>query len=219
MKALQDSTSPASLSGCIGVSEDRAKSKSSIDGESFEGFPSGVASSTSVIAQPIKADRKQELLCICCSKTRRFDTEEKLNEHIAERPYHCTFCDLRFTSRNDARRHKDSIHVRKVSWSCSALSNDLVAFRETHPGRFQCGYCGLELELVYDGTDGSLQLTEQHISNLLQHLKDTHRHRLCPLNKNFFRLDHFQQHIKHSHAAKPGNWLYTVERACLVPPE
>ncbi|KAF9767927.1 hypothetical protein IL306_014841, partial [Fusarium sp. DS 682] len=87
-------------------------------------------------------------MCECCpKKPKRFEAIEDLDAHEAEKQYKCSFCGNRFKAKNEAERHENSLHVRRHSWSCSALSGYDKAFHEStnRPGEADtCGYCGDE---------------------------------------------------------------------------
>lgn len=48
----------------------------------------------------------------------------------------------------------------------------------------------------------------------LKHLKDAHKFGECS-TKQFYRADHFRQHLKHSHAAIAGEGTSQLEAACM----
>merc|ERR1712000_668860 len=145
----------------------------------------------------------------CCpKKPRKFDTEEELKAHTAEKQYNCQYCGNRFKNKNEAERHQNSLHVRSHSWSCSALSAFELAFHEAtaRPGEADtCGYCGVDFARSGVAPNGSKVATPSDWDERMFHLNDTHKFRQCNLSKKFFRADHFRQHLKHSHAAAGGS--------------
>ncbi|KAK4073358.1 hypothetical protein Purlil1_13028 [Purpureocillium lilacinum] len=86
--------------------------------------------------------------CECCpKKPKKFATAEALSAHEAEKLYECSFCGSRFKNKNEALRHQESLHVRRRSWACSAISEYKRTFHDskTRPGEYDaCGYCGKE---------------------------------------------------------------------------
>ncbi|GKU08915.1 unnamed protein product, partial [Fusarium langsethiae] len=98
------------------------------------------------VQQPGGAKAQGFFMCECCpKKPKRFESLEELNAHEAEKQYKCSFCGNRFKNKNEAERHQNSIHVRRHSWSCSALSGYDRAFHDctNRPGEADtCGYCG-----------------------------------------------------------------------------
>lgn len=118
--------------------------------------------------------------------------------NAGQKPYDCQFCSNRFKNKNEATRHENSIHTRLVSWSCAAISGFEAAFQ---PAASQdavvCLFCG-------EGVP-----SQDH----WKHLNDTHEFGQCNQTKEFFRADHFRQHLKHSHAGRSGKWTSMLENA------
>ncbi|OTB03462.1 hypothetical protein M426DRAFT_12609 [Hypoxylon sp. CI-4A] len=163
-------------------------------------------------------------MCECCpKKPKKFETAEELSAHEAEKQYECSFCGNRFKNKNEAERHQNSLHVRRHSWSCSALllSRYDRAFHEStsRPGEADiCGYCGEEFERR-SGIGRPRQATEQDWDERLRHLQEVHKFRECNSSKKFYRADHFRQHLKHSHAGTSGKWTNMLENACMLDEE
>lgn len=161
-------------------------------------------------------------MCDCCpKKPKRFETAEELNAHEAEKQYNCSFCGNRFKNKNEAERHQNSLHVRRHSWSCSALSGYDRAFHEStnRPGEADaCGYCGDEFPRSGrgPGANAPRHATEQDWDERIRHLQETHKFRECNSSKKFYRADHFRQHLKHSHAGTSGKWTNMLENACML---
>ncbi|KAI3323897.1 hypothetical protein HD806DRAFT_522432 [Xylariaceae sp. AK1471] len=163
-------------------------------------------------------------LCECCpKKPKKFETAEDLTTHEAEKQYECSFCGNRFKNKNEAERHQNSLHVRRHSWSCSALIVNGYdrAFHEStnRPGEADtCGYCGEEF-----GRSGVAvqprQITQHDWDERVRHLQETHKFRECNSSKKFYRADHFRQHLKHSHAGTSGKWTNMLENACMLEEE
>ncbi|KAF7537436.1 hypothetical protein G7054_g3721 [Neopestalotiopsis clavispora] len=163
-------------------------------------------------------------MCECCpKKPKKFETAEELSAHAAEKQYECSFCGNRFKNKNEAERHQNSLHVRRHSWSCSALhlAGYDKAFHEStnRPGEADaCGYCGEEF-LRSGGAGRARHSTEQDWDDRLRHLQEVHKFRECNSSKKFFRADHFRQHLKHSHAGTSGKWTNMLETACMIEEE
>ncbi|KAJ2907158.1 uncharacterized protein MKZ38_007673 [Zalerion maritima] len=158
-------------------------------------------------------------MCDCCpKKPKKFETEDELRSHEAEKQYECSFCGNRFKNKNEAERHQNSLHVRRHSWSCSALSHYDRAFHDStaHPGEADvCGYCGEEF--TRNGGQGRMrQATDQDWDDRIRHLQEVHKFRECNSAKKFYRADHFRQHLKHSHAGTSGKWTNMLENACMM---
>ncbi|KAL8403962.1 hypothetical protein RB594_009009 [Gaeumannomyces avenae] len=188
-----------------------------------------------VVAKPSTAVSKIKgfYMCECCpKKPKKFETKEDLSAHELEKQYECSFCGNRFKNKNEAERHQNSLHVRRHSWSCSALSGWDRTFHEstTQPGRADvCGYCGKEF--ARSGPPGSASgaqgaaagnawvATEQDWEERHRHLTDAHKYRECNASKKFYRADHFRQHLKHSHAGTSGKWTNMLENACMIEEE
>ncbi|SCO78187.1 related to zinc finger protein [Fusarium oxysporum] len=167
-------------------------------------------------------------MCECCpKKPKRFETIEELNAHEAEKQYECSFCGNRFKNKNEAERHQNSLHVRRHSWSCSALSGYDRAFHDStnRPGEADtCGYCGDEFPRsgrgpgtgALSGGNAPRHATDQDWDERIRHLQEVHKFRECNSSKKFFRADHFRQHLKHSHAGTSGKWTNMLENACML---
>ncbi|RYP57534.1 hypothetical protein DL769_009424 [Monosporascus sp. CRB-8-3] len=164
-------------------------------------------------------------MCECCpKKPKKFETEEELRAHEAEKQYECSFCGNRFKNKNEAERHQNSLHVRRHSWSCSALllSGYDRAFHDStsRPGEADtCGYCGEEFARSGGGIGRALRPTEHDWDERLRHLQEVHKFRECNSSKKFYRADHFRQHLKHSHAGTSGKWTNMLENACMLEEE
>ncbi|KAI9716008.1 MAG: hypothetical protein M1812_005642 [Candelaria pacifica] len=146
-------------------------------------------------------------MCECCpKKPKKFDTQEELHMHAMEKQYTCQYCTNRFKNKNEAERHQNSLHLRRHSWSCAALSRYEGAFHAstTHPTAADvCGYCGDEFP-----KPANWDIRREHLSNI-------HKFGECNQAKKFFRADHFRQHLKHSHAGTSGKWTNILENACM----
>ncbi|KAI9680538.1 MAG: hypothetical protein M1817_003978 [Caeruleum heppii] len=146
-------------------------------------------------------------ICECCpKKPKKFENMEDLRNHEMEKQYMCQYCHNRFKNKNEAERHQNSLHLRRHSWSCAAISGVEAAF---HPAPHKtaradvCGYCGDEFPLPADWTAR------------VEHLNTIHKFGECNQMKKFFRADHFRQHLKHSHAGTSGKWTNMLENACM----
>ncbi|KXL43637.1 MAG: hypothetical protein FE78DRAFT_33377 [Acidomyces sp. 'richmondensis'] len=152
-------------------------------------------------------------VCECCpKKPKKFKTADDLRIHESEKQYTCQYCSNRFKNKNEAERHQNSLHLRKHSWSCAALSGVESAFHtsSTENGTDICGFCGEEFS-----NPPQWDIRAEHVN---------HKHKFgeCNLAKKFFRADHFRQHLKHSHAGTSGKWTNMLENACMKdepPPE
>ena len=131
-----------------------------------------------------------------------------------EKQYTCQFCHNRFKNKNEAERHQNSLHLRRHSWSCAAISGFQAAFhRSTLPSsqtpngplHDACGYCGEEFT----------NLPQQNWDRRVDHLTNVHKFGECNQAKKFYRADHFRQHLKHSHAGTSGKWTNMLENACM----
>ncbi|KAK4496291.1 hypothetical protein PRZ48_012271 [Zasmidium cellare] len=145
-------------------------------------------------------------ICECCpKKPKKFDTEEELRLHESEKQYTCAYCPNRFKNKNEAERHQNSLHLRKNSWSCAALSGVEAAYHGslTGNGTDVCGYCGEEFP------------NPPQWDVRAEHLNHVHKFGECNQAKKFFRADHFRQHLKHSHAGTSGKWTNMLEIACM----
>lgn len=161
-------------------------------------------------------------MCECCpKKPKKFETAEELAAHEQEKQYECNFCGNRFKNKNEAERHQNSLHVRRHSWSCSALKAFDRAFHEStnRPGEADaCGYCGEDFPRsgIAPGASTHRHVTDQNWEERIRHLQEVHKFRECNSSKKFFRADHFRQHLKHSHAGTSGKWTNMLENACMI---
>ncbi|KAH6855537.1 hypothetical protein B0I37DRAFT_58007 [Chaetomium sp. MPI-CAGE-AT-0009] len=165
---------------------------------------------------------KGPYMCECCpKKPKKFETEDELRAHEAEKQYGCAFCGNRFKNKNEAERHQNSLHVRRHSWSCSALTGYERAFHDstTRPGEADvCGYCGEEFPRT-GKNQGGCSVSDPDWEDRVRHLQDVHKFRECNSSKKFYRADHFRQHLKHSHAGTSGKWTNMLENACMMEEE
>ena len=150
--------------------------------------------------------------------------------HEMEKQYVCQYCHNRFKNKNEAERHQNSLHVRRYSWSCAALTSFEATFHPTttptsniapsaatDPAMYPppaatdtCGYCGMEFS------------NPPNWDARVEHLNHVHKFGECNQNKKFFRADHFRQHLKHSHGGTSGRWTNMLETACMreeLPPQ
>ncbi|KAJ5172421.1 hypothetical protein N7492_005014 [Penicillium capsulatum] len=161
-------------------------------------------------------------ICDCCpKKPKKFDNPDDLRAHEMEKQYACQYCNNRFKNKNEAERHQNSLHLRRHSWSCAALSSFQAAFHGSVSPSFQssagpthdtCGYCGEEFP----------NFPRPDWDRRFEHLTTVHKFGECNNAKKFFRADHFRQHLKHSHAGTSGKWTNILENACMKeeqPPE
>ncbi|KAJ9612441.1 hypothetical protein H2200_004038 [Cladophialophora chaetospira] len=152
-------------------------------------------------------------ICDCCpKKPKKFDSQDELRAHQMEKQYTCQYCNNRFKNKNEAERHQNSLHLRRHSWSCAAISSYQAAFHPssspTSSGGSQtdvCGYCGEEFP----------NLPQPDWDRRVDHLTNVHKFGECNQAKKFFRADHFRQHLKHSHAGQSGKWTNMLENVCL----
>lgn len=157
-------------------------------------------------------------MCECCpKKPKKFDSQEELNAHEQEKQYECAYCRNRFKNKNEAERHQNSLHLRRHSWCCAALSGFAAAFHNS-PNRPNeadtCGYCGEDFSRS-GISSGSAVATDQDWEIRIGHLQEMHKFGECNHAKKFFRADHFRQHLKHSHAGTSGKWTNMLENACM----
>ena len=121
-------------------------------------------------------------VCECCpKKPKNFDTEKELRLHESEKQYTCAYCPNRFKSKTEAERHQNSLHLRKHSWSCAALSGIEAAFHRSASSAVNdvCGYCGIEFANPPQW---------EHRSN---HLTSIHKFGECNQAKKFFRVSRY----------------------------
>ncbi|RDL37791.1 uncharacterized protein BP5553_05224 [Venustampulla echinocandica] len=162
-------------------------------------------------------------MCECCpKKPKKFDTQEDLDGHEQEKQYQCAYCHNRFKNKNEAERHQNSLHLRRHSWSCAALSGYPAAFHasSSRPNEADtCGYCGEDfprsgISSPSAGPQVAIA-TERDWNARIAHLQEMHKFGECNHAKKFFRADHFRQHLKHSHAGTSGKWTNMLENACM----
>lgn len=125
--------------------------------------------------------------------------------HENEKQYTCAYCSNRFKNKNEAERHQNSLHLRRNSWSCAALSGIEAAFHSSSSANRSdvCGYCGQEFS------------NPPQWDVRAEHLNHVHKFGECNQAKKFFRADHFRQHLKHSHQGTSGKWTNMLENACM----
>ncbi|EER26099.1 C2H2 type zinc finger containing protein [Coccidioides posadasii C735 delta SOWgp] len=130
-------------------------------------------------------------ICECCpKKPKKLESLEELRAHEMEKQYTCQFCNKRFKNKNEAERHQNSLHLRRHSWSCAALSNPESAFHPSAsptcqtpngPSHDTCGYCGVEFT----------NFPKPEWDRRMEHLINIHKFGECNQAKKFYRADHF----------------------------
>uniref|UniRef100_A0A0B7KMT2 C2H2-type domain-containing protein n=1 Tax=Bionectria ochroleuca TaxID=29856 RepID=A0A0B7KMT2_BIOOC len=149
----------------------------------------------------------------------KFETNEDLKAHEAKKPYGCQYCGNRFKNKNEAERHENSIHIQRFSWSCGALKDHCQAFYESAgwPNEADtCGYCGKEFgrSSRRPANNRPRSIGTRDRGERSRHLQDAHKFGECDTSKKFFRIEHFIQHLKHSHASTNGKWVDMLETVC-----
>jgi hypothetical protein len=84
-----------------------------------------------------------------------------------------------------------------------------------------CGFCGKEFRRsprsdLSLSSPGSHTVTMQDWEERVAHLQNEHKCMGCNRAKKFFRIDHFRQHLKHSHAGTSGKLTNWLENACMT---
>lgn len=158
-----------------------------------------------------------------------------------EKQYICQYCHNRFKNKNEAERHQNSLHLRRHSWSCAALTSFEAAFHATPSNSVIASIQGTNAPyntndptgvniqhnpVTYPGalhstpTDtcgycGLEFVNPPNWDERVEHLNHVHKFGECNQSKKFFRADHFRQHLKHSHAGTSGKWTNMLENACM----
>lgn len=142
--------------------------------------------------------------------------------HQQQKQLQCVHCKARFKNKNDAKRHLDSLHLRRRSWSCAVLAVYGAVFHvsTTHAESDTCGFCGVDFvrtgSLPASQSKSPVTIPSVHDWEIrITHLQEAHKFGECNGTKKFFRADHFRQHLKHSHAATSGKWTNMLENACM----
>ncbi|KAF2237822.1 hypothetical protein EV356DRAFT_359895 [Viridothelium virens] len=215
MRSLQSVSS--SISRMSGISEDPPPPYRTISRRSSSDFlRESSRSSTAQSARRALSSGSQTSLSIfglssVVENVRlEHDKSEKLSKTILRSSrfpnrYTCGFCTNTFANRKEAERHIESLHERKHSWSCSALRSIQDAFFQRQESLI-CGYC--ETQVTFSKHPEAALLCRKH-------LRIAHRFQQCNLEKRFWRIDHFRQHLKHSHGAFIGKWTEVLEDACM----
>ncbi|KAJ9209870.1 hypothetical protein DTO166G4_8559 [Paecilomyces variotii] len=167
------------------------------------------------VSKPTGPGIQGMFICDCCpKKPKKFSSPEELRAHESEKQYSCQFCNNRFKNKNEAERHQNSLHLRRHSWSCAALSGYQAAFHSSispaaqtsaGPSHDTCGYCGEDFP----------NFPQPDWDRRFEHLTSVHKFGECNNAKKFYRADHFRQHLKHSHAGTSGKWTNILENACM----
>lgn len=116
------------------------------------------------------------------------------------------YCADLFQSQSELERHKNSVHLGPFSWSCGALDDEiynLIYPSFTFSIFDTCGYCGAKFP-NHPSPDWEARRA---------HINDVHKFDECNNCKKFRRVDHFRQHLKHSHAGIIGEWMKKLEKA------
>ncbi|KAM7213541.1 Fez family zinc finger protein 2 [Rhypophila decipiens] len=197
---------------------------------------SGVPAETNKVSAPLSAVRNPGMtsptslsvssmngsfVCGCCPKLpRSFPTLADLSQHESEKPHACSHCKMRFKSPKEAERHINAIHLKSDFWSCDVLRNPILAFHCEVLGNSKydvCGFCGGEFQRAMPSDldlGGSIAHSGINEFELIQHLDEVHKRGVCNLERRFYRVDNFRQHLKTAHFAKTGRWLKVLERNC-----
>ncbi|KAM5435750.1 hypothetical protein MferCBS31731_006199 [Microsporum ferrugineum] len=158
-------------------------------------------------------------ICECChAKPKKLDSLEELRAHEMEKQYNCNYCHKRFKNKNEAERHRSSLHIRHHSWSCGSLAGYESAFHpssssssngqvagSTTATHDTCGFCGMEFP----------NFPSPQWDVRIEHLTAIHKFGECNQSKKFWRADHLRQHLKHIHAGSSGKWTNILENACM----
>lgn len=105
------------------------------------------------------------------------------------------------------------MHNRSHSWSCSSLGSYERVFYDSKSRQGQadtCGFCGVDFDRTAT-TKYARYPSDDDWEKRIAHLKDHHNFRECNLSKEFYRVDHFRMHLKHSHEALSGDWMRYLE--------
>jgi len=154
-----------------------------------------------------------------------------------EKQYICQYCHNRFKNKNEAERHQNSLHLRRHSWSCAALTSFEAAFHSTPSNNMTASLRGNTINpysphntthevnpfpgLLHSTPTDTCGYCGQEFANppnwdeRVDHLNHVHKFGECNQSKKFFRADHFRQHLKHSHAGTSGKWTNQLETACM----
>ncbi len=115
--------------------------------------------------------------------------------------HECSVCHKVFRGSRLFRRHKMHCSEPNV-WSCSAIRGHDAAFTEHNDSSLSvCGYCG---EFFPKSSDADWTRRRKHLSKI-------HKWEMCLREKQFYRADHFRQHLKHAHNGVSGWWIATLE--------
>ncbi|KAH8587471.1 hypothetical protein B0O99DRAFT_483314, partial [Bisporella sp. PMI_857] len=131
--------------------------------------------------------------------------------------YLCAYCHKSFGSKNKAEHHQNSLHLCHHSWSCSMLLSYAAEFHSSSTRLDEadtCGYCGEDFPHSEPGPTVPIA-TQRDWETRIGHLREMHRFEECDHTRKFFRVDHFGQHLKHSHAAASGKWTHLLEKTCM----
>lgn len=131
-------------------------------------------------------------------------------QHENQRRYPCAYCTGRFKAKSEWKRHVNSIHLHKESWSCSAMSSPRAVFYS--PGKTRNDPCGNYCRLCgHEFSDNDVDWKAR-----FAHLQSAHRYKQCDTAKRFWRADHFRQHLKYRHGIKDGLRMRDLEEDCRV---
>ena len=161
--------------------------------------------------------------------------------HEAENLYECGLCSFKFRSWEAFDKHQKAHHgTGRTNWSCWALTSYGQVFSAISnspspspsssgdssstqtptksAASDQCGYCGQEFPKSGRALDvhGGFFVTENDWKERIQHLQAVHYFRECNPSKKFYRIQHFRQHVKHSHAGRSGSWSGMLENFCMI---
>jgi len=108
------------------------------------------------------------------------------------------------------------------------LTNYETIFHQSHdtPDEIDiCGFCGVKFSrnkrsLYYvqiqpsEKNHNTIDIEQSYWEERIQHLQTKHNFRECNTSKKFFKVEHFRQHLKHSHGASFGPWTRNIVDLC-----
>lgn len=151
---------------------------------------------------------------VCTDKTNvNAATESISNSRRAEERYHCSLCPRSYDRSKNLNRHVKTFHERETTWSCAAFTNHDVAFERSATESSSTSDGTTVITCIFCDKKFSGLTTPGKLGN---HLRYAHRFGECNPDREFFRFDHVQQHLKHYHCAQLPQWTQPLRDAFLL---
>lgn len=134
-----------------------------------------------------------------------------ISDHEGLKRQRCLYCRFRFEARVDLERHMNALHYKLSSWACNNISGWQAAYTQGSSESVDiCCYCGERF-----GRSGPGVLTQNDWLVRADHLHECHEYDRCNDDVQFYRADHFREHLRRFHVATAGDDINILVDACM----